>query len=50
MSGLILVFTIFAAMAIGILCGFGALNLFFQLISHNRQSAAPMAVAVPAKV
>ena len=49
MSGLILVFTIFAAMGVGIICGFAALNLFFQVLSRNRQSSAPLVAGVPAK-
>ncbi len=49
MAGLILVFTIFAAMGIGILCGYLALNLFFQVISLQRQEPAAMAASVPAK-
>lgn len=48
MSGLILVSTIVAAMGVGILSGFAVLNLFFQVMSRNRQGSAPLAKAVPA--
>jgi len=48
MAGLILVFTIIAAMAVGILCGVAALHLFFQVVSRQRQEPATMAKAVPA--
>ncbi len=46
MSGLVLVFTIFAAMGVGILSGYAVLNLFFALMSRNRQSEAPLAKPV----
>ncbi|HUR36396.1 MAG TPA: hypothetical protein VM009_01175 [Terriglobales bacterium] len=45
---MILVATIIAAMAVGILSGFAALSLFFQVMSRNRQAPAPLAKAVPA--
>jgi hypothetical protein len=48
MSGLILVVTIFAAMAVGIISGFAVLNVFFQVMGRSRQTPAPLAKAVPA--
>jgi hypothetical protein len=48
MSGLVLVFTIFAAMAAGILSGFAVLNLFFAMMSRNRHGEAPLAKPVVA--
>jgi hypothetical protein len=48
MSGLLLVFTIFAAMAVGIASGYAVLNLFFALMSRNCQGEAPLAKPVVA--
>lgn len=48
MAGLILVFTIIAAMAVGILCGAAALHLFFQFMSRQRQEPAALAKTAPA--
>lgn len=48
MAGLILVFTIIVAMAVGILCGVAALHLFFAVMGRQRQEPAAMGKTVPA--
>ena len=48
MAGLILVFTIIAAMTVGILCGVAALHLFFNVMSRQRQEPSALAKTAPA--
>lgn len=48
MAGLILVFTIIAAMGVGIVCGYLVLNLFFQVISRQRQETSALAKTIAA--